>query len=451
MQGQHNYFPPKVPLKEWLWCQLRLAKNAMETFQYYRNRLGRAFQMRVGFKNVMVISEPEIIKYILQTNNKNYRKARATQILGEVIGQGLLTSEGEVWLRQRRLIQPAFHRNKLAELTKIMILESQQWIKELEQKTGQNINFSRETMNVTLSIVCKSLFSSAIALESLDKIENAIRSLSEYVILRVRKPIHLFFLRLSGQMGFYKKQSGLLDEIVYNIIEQRKKEQKNYVDLLGMMMETIDEETGEKAFTDKQLRDETMILFLAGHETSANALAWAVFLISQHPEIEQKMLQEFAEVLDKQELSFENVQKLTYTEQVIKEVLRLYPPAWVMSRESLSGDQIQRLKVPKGMYLYLFIYGVHHDPEFWPLPEKFDPERFNKENEKKELPFSYFPFGGGPRLCIGNNFAMLEMKVVLALLLMNFRFQVKNGSSVLPEPLITLRPKGGIILQMIKR
>jgi cytochrome P450 len=213
-----------------------------------------------------------------------------------------------------------------------------------------------------------------------------------------------------------------------------------------MLLDARYEDTGE-GMNEKQLLDETLILFVAGHETSANALTWTWYLLSQHPEAVVKIRREIVEKIGDRPPEFADLPKLEYLTQVIEESMRLFPPAWITDRVAVDDDQYNGIDIPKGIAVVTYIYGAHHSPDYWPEPEKFIPERFSKENKKKQAPFSYLPFGGGPRLCIGNNFAMMEMQLALARLVPRYDFQLAEGQSIELQPLITLRPKNGIMMK----
>lgn len=441
--------PPKIPFSEFFSSQLALGKNPLATFQHYAEKLGDIYQMQVGMRNFYVVSKPEFVKYFLQTNAKNYQKAKATRILGEVTGQNLLTSEGDYWLRQRRLIQPAFHRQKLAELSKIMVAETHQYIEHLKsiiEKSPQKqieVDILNEMIGLTLNVVSKSLFGASLKDEEAQIIGQAADSFNRLVVARLRNPLALPWLYLTGKLNYYKNQAVYVDQLIYRIIDERQKKLSEREDLLSMLMQARDEISGE-TLSRQQLRDESLILFLAGHETSANALTWTFYALGQNQAIVDKILQESDNQLLTKSIDFSDLPKLSYLLQVIKESMRMYPPAWLMSRQAIDDDAIDGFHIPRGMNINLFLYGIHNSAKYWENPHLFLPERFNEENQNKQTAFSYFPFGGGQRMCIGNNFAMYEIQIILVELLRNFKFELLDNQIIEKEALVTLRPKNGL-------
>jgi cytochrome P450 len=437
---------PKIPWNQYLSSQIKLFTNPLKAFEEYSQQLGSIYRYPIGSKEAYVITDPEIVKHILITHTKNYRKAQATQILGEVIGNGLLTSEGDYWLKQRRFIQPGFHREQYQKLVNIMIDAMAGSMSEIEKELGNNLNVTAWSNRVSLNIISKSLFSQGITYEQVAEIEQSINFLSQYVVTKVRNPLKLLWLKLTGGLNFYREQTKSLDSIVYQIIQNRKTKSQDYNDLLAMMMNIVEEDTNKPAFSDKQLRDESLILFLAGHETSANAISWLLYTLTQNPTIQSKIGQEIAEIVGNNPINLEILNKLQYTEQVIQEALRMYPPAWVMSRESLEPDLLKEYQIPKGAYLYIFIYGIQNSLKYWQNAQLFDPERFNSQAEKPKE-FTFFPFGGGQRFCIGNQFALLEIKLVLVKLLQLYKIEYINSQAPEKKALITLRSKEPIYIK----
>jgi cytochrome P450 len=437
---------PKIPWYQYLNSQIKLFTNPLQAFEDYSQQLGSIYRYPIGTKEAYVITDPELVKQILITRAKNYRKAQATQILGEVIGNGLLTSEGDYWLKQRRSIQPGFHRAQYQKLVTIMVDALANSMNEVEKEVGNAINVTAWSNRAALNIISKSLFSQGITYEQASEIEQSINFLSQYVVTKVRNPLKLLWLKLTGGLKFYLEQTKSLDAIVYQIIQNRRANPQNYNDLLAMMMNIQDEASNEPALSDKQLRDESLVLFLAGHETSATAISWLLYLLTQNPAIQTKIGEEIAEIIGNNPINLEILNKLQYTEQVIQEGLRMYPPAWVMSRESLDTDLLQEYQIPKGAYLYIFIYGIQNSLHYWQKAQSFDPERFNNQAEKPKE-FTYFPFGGGQRFCIGNQFALLEIKLVLVKLLQLYSLEYINPKPPEKKALITLRSKDPIFIK----
>ncbi|HRI27975.1 MAG TPA: cytochrome P450 [Chitinophagales bacterium] len=446
--------PPKLPL----WFALKnIRKNAQNPIPFFTNgikMMGNIFTTYLGTRRIIITNNPDYIQYVVQKNNKNYHKSPVVkEILGAELGYGLLTSDGDYWLKQRRLIQPGFYKQRLAELTGIMTDEIALYINELAEQIKQNpqTEISKEMMGAAFRIVNKTLFSTGIDKEQMKRVDFIISNLQKYVVTQARQPYMVPWLKISGKVKYYKTLREEADSIIYDIINKRRNSGTNYNDLLDMLLNARYEDTGE-GMTNQQLRDEAIILVVAGHETTANAMSWALYLLSQHPDVEQKVLKEANAVLGNHAaFTYDDLAKLNYTRQVIQEAMRLYPPAWVIDRMALEDDEVGGYLIPKGSIMLMYIYGTHRSPMFWKDPDTFNPDRFAKENLKDLPNYAYFPFGGGPRLCIGNNFALMEMQILLAMLVKRFTFTLVPNQTIEPQPLVTLRPKYGIKMLLKER
>jgi cytochrome P450 len=404
-------------------------------------KYGKSYTFHVGgMQKGIVTTEPEFIQHILQKNHRNYRKSKIeSHILGHYVGKGLLTSDGSYWLRQRRLIQPAFHRDKLEHIMTIMADEIDRYF-TLHWKPGQIIDLYRQMHTLAFRIVARSLFGTDAEEGMLREMSENITHVQHFITRRIRQPyLHPWF-RISGTMRKYDEISARSHNLLRDIIRARKHSGVTSNDLLDLLLNSRYEDTGEP-MDEQQVLDESLIMFVAGHETSANALTWCFYLLSQHPEW-------YAAIRDESKVpatSFNDVMKLEATRQVIQETMRIYPPAWIIDRLSNDEDEIMGFKYPKDTFTIEYIYGVHHDPDLWPDPEKFDPLRFSPERQKSQIPYSYLPFGGGPRLCIGNQFAMLEMLLVVSYVVRHYRIKLEGPHPEI-QPMVTLRPKGEIRL-----
>ncbi len=406
----------------------------------------RVVHLRVGGRHQYLVLTPEDSKHILQENNRNYGRSPAFRVLQIFLGNGLLTSEGDFWRRQRRLAQPAFHRQKLAALANTMISESAAWVNELRQQNlSRSVNMSQVFMDVTMRIVCKTLFGSDVSAD-LAKLSSSLETLNYLANARMLSPVRFPMHWPTPNNLRFRRAGVVVDTFIYGVIEQRKQQTgATHDDLLDMLRLSEDEETGE-TMSEKQLRDECVTLFAAGHETTAVAMSWTVHLLMQHPDVLARLRQEVQAVLgDAQTPAPEVFRQLTYTMQVIQESMRLYPPAWIMSRMALDDDHIGPYVIPKGDTALVSPYLLHRDPVNWPDPERFDPDRFAPGREKERPTYAYLPFGGGPRLCIGNQFALMEMQILLALLVRQFDLRAVSDKPVPTQPLITLRPKKPIM------
>lgn len=398
---------------------------------------------------MILLSDPEYVKHVLQTNNKNYKKGIEYDHLRPMLGEGLLTSEGDFWLRQRRLAQPAFHRDRIAGFIEKMIFCTDEMLNEWEKREGKDLDVHIEMMHLALDIVGKTLLSTNVK-SNAGEVEHALNNVIAESYHRLQRVANYPLWAPLPRLLRYKNNRKILDDVVNTIIEKRRTSKEKFNDLLDMLISVEDADTGEK-MSDKQLRDEVMTVFLAGHETTANALTWTFYLLSQNPEAEKKFYDEIDSVLKGRTPGMDDLKNLVYTQQVIHESLRLYPPAWAIGRSALGDDNIDGYKIKKGDNILIIPYEIHRSKLLWKDPEKFIPERFSAEEMKDMHKFKYFPFGGGPRFCIGNNFAQMEMQVILAMTAQRFYLRLKEGAKVVPDPLVTLRPRFGMQMEKLRR
>ncbi|MGK0387724.1 MAG: cytochrome P450 [Maribacter sp.] len=446
----------KIP-QVWIWKNpakfFKTVKNPAPVFKQIMEENDGLAKMMLTSRYALMTDRPDLIRYILQKNNKNYIKTSVVkEILGKKIGNNLLTSDGEYWLKQRRAIQPGFHRKRLQGISNIMIDEINHYMDNVLDKKaekGEEIDLAKEMLHLAFKVVSTSLFGTNISDISLDFIDETVSHTQQLVIDEIRRPFIKPWLYLNGT---YRKNKQLLeasDKIILDTIKERKESGEKHDDLIDMLLETKYEDGS--GMTDKQLLSEAIILYVAGHETSAVSLSWTWYLLMTHPEIEQQLLQSVKDSIGDEDPSFEGLRDLGYSLQVIEESMRLYPPAWIVDREPLEDDEFEGVHIEKGMDVLCLIYSVHRNKKYWDEPEKFDPERFNPENKKKQIPFSYMPFGGGPRLCIGNNFALMEMQFIIAMMVRRYKFELVEGQDIDINPLITLRPKNGLKARITKR
>ena len=452
MVKKQAHFPPAVPRLRSLRNAFRFVNNPIPVFDQYMLENGETFSFFLagGPQKGIVSAEPAFIQHILQKNHRNYRKSKIqTETLARYLGHGLLTSEGDYWLRQRRTIQPGFHRKKLEALSGIILKVIDTYIEGFDkQKT--TVDIYQQMMELTLRIVANSLFSNNLKEEDLHLIGHHITAIQEFIIRQIRQPYFNPWFHLSGMHRKYKRMSEEVNGTILNFIRERKATGGQYDDLLQMLLDVRYEDTRE-GMTDRQLVDESAILYVAGHETTANAMAWMFYLLSQHPEAVQKIREEVVKVLGEAPPSFADLPKLEYTLQVVEESLRLYPPAWITDRIAIEDDTIEGYHIPAGTMIIAYIYGAHHSPKRWEAPEEFRPERFSKAQKAGRESFSYLPFGGGPRLCIGQSFALMEMQMILARMVPRFDFKLLPDQQIELQPLVTLRPRYGIKMELIKR
>ncbi len=415
--------------------------------------MGDFYMMPFLNRKIFVTTNHEVVAHVLQKNQKNYRKSPAYRQLRLAIGTGLVTSEGEFWRSQRRLVQPAFYKTQLEDLYRGMTVVAGKYIAELKAKTSANPNGSvasldmaKEMMEATARIVLKTLFSTEDTAD-INEMYRVMMDSQDYLVYRTVKPYMIPFTYINGMHRKFKWDIAWFNRYIFDLIEKRRLDPTPPNDLLTMLLTSKDEDTGQ-AMSDQALRDEAVTLFAAGHETSATSLTWTLWLLSQHPEIVQKLRSEIAAVLGDGMPGFEDLRKLTYTMQVIQESMRLYPPGFAIGRQPLAVDEILGVKIPMNAIMFISIAAMQRDPRYWERPHDFYPEHFSPEAEKERPKLAYMPFGAGPRMCIGNHFALMEMQLLLALLVREFDFETVEGHPVEPEPLITLKPKYGILMRV---
>lgn len=409
---------------------------------------GDAFVVRVPWMWATMLGHPDHVKHVLQLHHENYDKqTRGFDQLRIFLGNGLLTSEGSFWLRQRRIAQPAFHKQRLAGFGESMTRAGEDLVKSWHGR--EQLDVAREMMRVTLRIVSETLLGRDVS-GNADEVGNAISTLLENVQERMALPFDVPTSWPLPMNRRYQHAARIIDGVVLGIIAERRNGAAKKGDLLQMLMDARDEETGE-AMTDRQLRDEVMTIFMAGHETTANALAWTFLLLSRHPDARRRLHDELARVLGGRTPTLEDLPKLEWTRMVVQESMRLYPPAWIIGRRTVRDDEVGGWFVPQGSLTFVSPMLTHRHPEFWENPEGFDPERFTAARSAGRPTYAYFPFGGGPRLCIGNNFAMMEAQLLLATIAQRVDLDLVPGTNVKPEPVITLRPHHGLPMRVRAR
>jgi cytochrome P450 len=427
-----------------------LRSNPIRTFLDAANQYGDIVHLKAGPYHGFLVADPADIKHVLQDNARNYHKSPLYDRLRDNLGNGLLTSEDALWLRQRRLAQPAFHRQRIMAMADVMVDCTEQTLDRWDAiaSRGDTIDLIEEMMMLTQAIIVRTMFSTdlgatrGIVNRTWPIINRRIGETLWATKLETRLP-------LPANRRFWRALSEL-DEVVYRIIADRRQTGRDESDLLAMFLSARDEETGG-GMTDQQLRNEVMTMLLAGHETTSLALSWTYYLLSQHPEAGERIEDEVERVIGDSRPSFAHLDRLTYTRRVIEESLRLYPPAWGFSRRALADDELGGYRVRKGMLVFVIPFVVHRRPKLWPDPERFDPDRFTPELEAARPKFAYIPFGGGPRGCIGNQFAMVEAMLIVATVARRYRIELEPNQTIRPEPLITLRPKPGIRAALARR
>ncbi|UWY29867.1 cytochrome P450 [Flavobacterium sp. TR2] len=435
---KYNY-PPKLSILRFFIDAEGVRRNPIPYHEKYFERFGDSFSIRIGKSRHIILSrDNEVAQYILQKNQKNYYKSKFQSVyLSKYLGKGLLTVDGEFWLKQRRLIQPAFHKQKMNQLVENMRLTV---ISELDVLVkDKTIALFPVMSEVAFNVVAKSLFQFSIAEEKLDRIKYIIEAVQNFLIKEIRLPHKGWWFSVSGQV---KKHLLLAEEnnaIIRSIIEERVASKNEVNDLLNMLLETRYEDTGE-GMSVEQLIDEIKILFIAGHETTANALTFTLQLLGSHLDIQQKVFEEILKVESESADAVEQLQKMTYINAVLNESMRLYPPAWITDRQNVEDDVLGKFSIKKGTLIGVSFYELHRNPKYWNNPDKFDPDRFLGEQKKHSMQY-FYPFGAGPRMCIGAGFAMYEMCLAISYIIKKYKV-VSVGNTVNFNPLITLKPIG---------
>jgi len=391
------------------------------------------------------LGHPDAIEHVLHTNHKNYRKPDSfNHSIRLLTGQGILNSEGEAWRRQRRLIQPTFLRASVARLSHNIVEATETFIDEWDQAGRERtIDVVPEMMRLALRVASLTLFSNDISGAS-DAIGKAYREAFEYVSLKMngRMMFQPAWLPTARNRRFWASKR-LLDRVVLDIIAKRRQDATSQDDTLSRLLAAQDEDS-HQGMTDEQLKDESITLLTAGHETAGASLSWTWYLLAQHPEIQDELRRQVASHLQGRLPTVEDLPRLPLATAVFEESMRLYPPAWGLPRETIQPDVIQGLPIPAKATLVLSQWVVHRHPAFWPDPLRFDPGRFMPPQDAERHKFAFFPFGGGPRVCVGNHFAMVEVPLILAALIQRFSFCLAEGPAVIADPTFTLRPKHGV-------
>ncbi|WP_031527179.1 cytochrome P450 [Dyadobacter crusticola] len=421
---------------------VKFARDPLHFLREGFEQCGDTFRIKL-FREFVISREPGFFRYILQQHNKDFKKGSSSKMLQPVLGNGLVTSEGDFWLRQRRLVQPAFHRERLQELFLTMGELTVTFLDDMEAFRGKEaVDIDAQMMAITSDIALKTLFGN---MNSEDKaqIYKQVTRTQKYLVTRVRRPYRRPLMAINGEDKYFRTDLGYFNKLVFNFIEQRRKSGEAPNDLLQLLLDSTDEDTGEQ-MNDQQIRDEAITMFAAGHETSATGLSWLLWELSRQPDITNRIREE-SQIFDSVP-TFEQLMRMPYTRQVVEEGLRLYPPAWTMTREAVINSEIEGYYIPKGTSVFLSVFELHRNPHLWENPLTFNPDNFSPERVKNRPKFNYLPFGAGPRICIGQQFAMMEMQLLLASLVKRFSFEIDPAHAVGMHPLIVLKSTNGIKL-----
>lgn len=413
--------------------------NPILLFEHLAKTFGPVSHYKLGGSHIVFINDPELIREILVNQAGSFIKERTQQRMKILLGNGLITSEGEFHIRQRRIAAPAFHRQRIQKYAGMMV-ERATTMRDM-WRAGQQFDMSAAMMELTLEIVARTLFATDVTddIREINREVNSIMRLYNYLVALPRAESYLRW-PIPGLIRF-RKARVRLDAVVYRMIAERHAAREDRGDLLSMLLASRDDEGRNEGMSDVQLRDEIITIFLAGYETVANALTWTWYLLSGNPWAAARMRKEIETVLRGQPATFDALPELRYTEKVFAESMRLFPPAWAMGRQSTKVVELGPYRLPVDTYFFFSQYVLQRSEEFYPDPLRFDPERFTLEQKAARPRFAYFPFGGGPRQCIGESFAWMEGILVLATLAQRWHFRMVSGQQVDVQPKITLRPK----------
>jgi cytochrome P450 len=449
LNGNGTRWPPGPTGLPMYGIALKFLRDPLSTLEMLQRDYGDIVRLRVGNQSRILLNDPDLIEQVTVIQQAKFHKSTITKaVTGRLLGQGLLISEGDFWRRQRRLAQPAFQRSRINSYSATMVecadARAALW------RDGETRDIAQEMMSLTLDIAVRTLFGTRLPGES-EKVGDALGFLMRYSIRKARSPISIPESWPTPNNKRAIRESGFLDSMIYGIIDERKAEAdpSKHNDLLAMLMNAMDDDGSQ--MTPTQLRDEAMTLFLAGHETTAITLAWTWYLLSENPQAAEKLHAELREVLGGRAPQVNDLTRLPYLLGVVNEVLRLYPAAYILARTSIAPFSIAGYDFPENTTVIMSQWLMHRDGRYFDEPLAFRPERWKDGLEDRLPKGAYFPFGDGPRRCIGQNFALMELALATAAVAQKFNFKLVPGHPVIPEPLVTLRPKHGVKMTIHKR
>lgn len=449
----HAALRPPGPRRPLLGALISPGRDPLKLFIRLKQEYGDVVYFTLGAERVFLLSHPAAVRDVLVTHQQNFTKSRGLERAKKLLGDGLLTSEGATHLRQRRLLQPAFHRDRLAAYAAVMVEHADRLRGRWQD--GGTYDVSKEMMRVTLSIVGKTLFDSDVDSKA-DEVGVAVTEVLAtfwYSLL----PFQPLIERLSlPVLRRGRAARARLDALIDAMIDERRAAGRDHGDLLSMLIVAQDDDAavppaGARGLSNRQIRDESITILLAGHETTANALTWTWYLLSQHPAIEERLRREVDDILEGRLPTLADLGRLPIVERVITEALRLYPPAWVIGRRAIGPYAVDGFTVPPRSMIFMSPYVVHRDARFFPNPERFDPDRWTPEFKAALPKFAYFPFGGGARTCIGDQFALMELALLVTTIAQQWQLRLVPGHPVVPQPLITLRARHGMRMIATRR
>ncbi len=434
----------------WLGHLRAFKDRPLHTMSEWWCRYGDALRFRLGPKTVHLFSHPALAETVLLSQadqfGKVYEEQRPTG-LALVLGNGLVTSSGEVWKRHRRIIQPVFHRSRMAAMADRMAQVGEQRLAAWEGYGEGRVDIAAEMMQLTLEVISQTMFHTSVA-QHMDQISHSLHVSLKYAFDSFHNPLHLPVWVPTARNREFRRALQFMDNLIYDLVSARRQSGAEYDDLLSLLLHARDEETG-MGLSDQELRDEALTIFAAGHETTANALAWTWYLLATHPEKKAHFHAEVDRVLQGRTPTAEDLQHLPYTRAIFDESLRLYPPVPAIQRKTHAPSTLGGFTLPAQAIVLVGLYNLHRHPAFWPDPERFQPERW-LEGERTPARGAYLPFGAGPRACVGTHFATVEGPLLMALIGGRYDMQLAQ-EQVEPEVMVTLRPKNGIRMTLHRR
>lgn len=429
-----------------------LLKDPFGFFMQARETYGDMYWLNLGLSRALVLNHPQHAQHTLRDQAHNYRKGGPMwDAIRTLLGNGLVVSEGDLWLRQRRMLQPQFHRQRLAALTDLMVDAIDETLAAWQEaaEAGTPFNIAPAFNHVTMRVIVRTLFGSALSEREMDEVAASMTYALDYLLRAMVTNVLPQWLPLPGKRR-YRQALAQFDQVIYRLIDACRRGETPQNHLLAMLLDTVDEETGQH-MSDQQLRDEVATLFLAGYETTSIALSWAFHYLTQQPELLTRLQDEVDSVLAGRRPTFADLPQLPFTRMALQETMRLCPPAWWLPRTALAEDEIDGHTVPAGTNIITLIYMIHRHPSAWPDAERFDPERFATEATAGRHRFAWVPFGAGQRLCLGRDFSLMEGQLALAMVAQRFNLRAVPGQVAQPQLTTTLRPKNGVILHLQPR
>ncbi len=445
--------PPIAPRYRSILKLQRFIKNPIPFMTDNIKKYGETYCFSLRYDRVNILTvDPDVIQHVLRKNEGNYTKPEASSsALARFIGKGLLLATGEEHTIQRKLISPGFRPKSLTKLITLMDEQIESYFGELDRTILKNdvVQLDEDMRLLTFQVMCKAIYGDDMSKEMVAEFYDRFQTLQTFLTKLVRIPGLMKFYDLTGKTKYFESLSATNNKVIVDLIKKRRK-QPPKDDLLGMLM-ACKYDGSEEGMSDEKLMEESLVLFVAGHETASNILSWIFYLMTKHPEAATRILAEAEESFGDRVPTFEELLKLDYLSRVIDECLRLYPPSWITDRIAIADDEIKGFKIPKGARVITFIYGLHHSEKIWPAHDKFDPERFTKAARSERHNFAHMPFGAGPRQCIGRNFATMEMKMIVLKLLKRYNIKLIEKQKIALLPAVTLKPRYGIKFNFSKR